>query len=131
MIKRWVIEVNGAPGALYANESYQLQVDFPEHYPMEAPQVTKSMIKIFASPFFSIVPFFFSHLLSYISIYFMDSDLVGVFGQVIFLPPAPLHPHIYSNGHICLGNFYGSSVLLFSTDYICLGSFASFVILFL
>ena len=61
----------------------------------------------------------------------MDSDLVGVFGQVIFLPPAPLHPHIYSNGHICLGNFYGSSVLLFSIDYICLGSFAPFVILFL
>ncbi|CAN1225784.1 Probable ubiquitin-conjugating enzyme E2 16 [Linum perenne] len=58
---RWVIEVNGAPGTLYANEMYQLQVDFPEHYPMEAP-------------------------------------------QVIFLHPAPLHPHIYSNGHICLGN---------------------------
>ncbi|CAN1813992.1 Probable ubiquitin-conjugating enzyme E2 16 [Linum perenne] len=56
---RWVIEVIGAPGTLYANETYQLQVDFPEHYPMEAP-------------------------------------------QVIFLNPAPLHPHIYSNGHICL-----------------------------
>lgn len=37
--KRWVVEVNGAPGTLYANETYQLQVDFPEHYPMEAPQV--------------------------------------------------------------------------------------------
>lgn len=23
--------------------------------------------------------------------------------QVIFSSPAPLHPHIYSNGHICLG----------------------------
>lgn len=23
--------------------------------------------------------------------------------QVIFLHPVPLHPHIYSNGHICLG----------------------------
>ncbi|KAK9991027.1 hypothetical protein SO802_026012 [Lithocarpus litseifolius] len=61
-LQRWVIEVNGAQGTLYANETYQLQVDFPEHYPMEAP-------------------------------------------QVIFLHPAPLHPHIYSNGHICLGNF--------------------------
>ncbi|KAG7969835.1 hypothetical protein I3843_07G052500 [Carya illinoinensis] len=61
-LQRWVIEVNGAPGTLYANEIYQLQVDFPENYPMEAP-------------------------------------------QVIFLHPAPLHPHIYSNGHICLGNF--------------------------
>lgn len=39
MIIRWVIEVVGAPGTLYADETYQLQVDFPEHYPMEAPQV--------------------------------------------------------------------------------------------
>nr|GMD93765.1 probable ubiquitin-conjugating enzyme E2 18 [Ipomoea batatas] len=62
-LQRWVIEVTGAPGTLYANETYQLQVDFPEHYPMEAP-------------------------------------------QVIFIPPAPLHPHIYSNGHICLGLFH-------------------------
>ncbi|GFY85382.1 ubiquitin-conjugating enzyme 16 [Actinidia rufa] len=60
-LQRWVIDVNGAHGTLYANETYQLQVDFPGHYPMEAP-------------------------------------------QVIFLQPAPLHPHIYSNGHICLGN---------------------------
>lgn len=37
---RWIIEVNGAPGTLYADEMYQLQVDFPEHYPMEAPQVS-------------------------------------------------------------------------------------------
>ncbi|KAL6527459.1 putative ubiquitin-conjugating enzyme E2 17 [Orobanche gracilis] len=61
-LQRWVIDVNGAPGTLYSGETYQLQVDFPEHYPMEAP-------------------------------------------QVIFVPPAPMHPHIYSNGHICLGYF--------------------------
>ena len=51
LIKRWVIEVYGAPGTLYANESYQLQVDFPEHYPMEAPQVAKNIIKICISFF--------------------------------------------------------------------------------
>lgn len=61
-LQRWIIELTGAPGTMYANESYQLQVDFPDHYPMEAP-------------------------------------------QVIFLPQAPLHPHIYSNGHICLGMY--------------------------
>lgn len=33
---RWVIEVKGAPGMSYAGETYQLQVDFPEHYPVEA-----------------------------------------------------------------------------------------------
>ncbi|GLJ17246.1 hypothetical protein SUGI_0299040 [Cryptomeria japonica] len=38
-LQRWIIEVTGAPGTLYDNEVFQLQVDFPEHYPMEAPQV--------------------------------------------------------------------------------------------
>eukprot|EP00245_Coleochaete_scutata_P004884 TRINITY_DN17949_c0_g1_i1.p2 TRINITY_DN17949_c0_g1~~TRINITY_DN17949_c0_g1_i1.p2 ORF type:complete len:109 (+),score=16.40 TRINITY_DN17949_c0_g1_i1:100-426(+) len=37
-LQRWIIDVEGAPGTLYMNEVYQLQVDFPEHYPMEAPQ---------------------------------------------------------------------------------------------
>ncbi|ANM60974.1 Ubiquitin-conjugating enzyme family protein [Arabidopsis thaliana] len=59
-LQKWTIDVTGAPGTLYANETYQLQVEFPEHYPMEAP-------------------------------------------QVVFVSPAPSHPHIYSNGHICLG----------------------------
>ncbi|KAH0872585.1 hypothetical protein HID58_069947 [Brassica napus] len=31
------------------------------------------------------------------------SKLIGSIFAVIFVPPAPLHPHIYSNGHICLG----------------------------
>ncbi|PWZ21218.1 hypothetical protein Zm00014a_032761 [Zea mays] len=70
--KRWVVDVAGAPGTLYTGETYKLQVDFSEHYPMEAP-------------------------------------------QVIFLHPAPMHPHIYSNGHICLGivvNFYSPKMEL-------------------
>ncbi len=28
------------------------------------------------------------------------------FKQVVFLPPSPVHPHIYSNGHICLDILY-------------------------
>ncbi|RWW62840.1 hypothetical protein BHE74_00030024 [Ensete ventricosum] len=45
-IQRWVIEATGAPGTLYANETYQLQVDFPDHYPMEAPQFRRWLADI-------------------------------------------------------------------------------------
>eukprot|EP00249_Psilotum_nudum_P010834 c22799_g1_i1 orf=350-826(-) len=38
-LQRWLIEVTGALGTLYENEKYYLQVDFPENYPMEPPQV--------------------------------------------------------------------------------------------
>ena len=39
------IEVNGASETFYADETYQLQVDFPEHYPMEDPQVCSNPLE--------------------------------------------------------------------------------------
>lgn len=28
--------------------------------------------------------------------------------EVVFMPPSPIHPHIYTNGHICLDILYDS-----------------------
>ncbi|CAN6883061.1 unnamed protein product, partial [Brassica oleracea] len=87
-LQKWTIDVTGAPGTLYANETYQLQVEFPVNYPMEAPQAC--------------------HL-----------DPLG-FLQVIFVPPAPSHPHIYSNGHICLDILYDSWSPAMTVSSVCI-----------
>eukprot|EP00118_Oscarella_pearsei_P003470 m.14412 g.14412 ORF g.14412 m.14412 type:complete len:149 (+) comp25745_c0_seq2:449-895(+) len=59
-LTRWVIDVEGAQGTLYAGEKFKLQFKFGKTYPFNSPQVT-------------------------------------------FVPPhVPKHPHVYTNGHICL-----------------------------
>ncbi|ERN01197.1 hypothetical protein AMTR_s00002p00234950 [Amborella trichopoda] len=60
-LQRWVIEVHGAPGTLYANETFQLQVDFPEHYPMEAPQAINNLQN------FKFLHYFFCNAICYFS----------------------------------------------------------------
>ncbi|KAJ1511555.1 Inositol monophosphatase 3 [Coelomomyces lativittatus] len=38
-LTKWIIQLDGAEGSLYENESYKLQFLFPSDYPIDAPEV--------------------------------------------------------------------------------------------
>eukprot|EP00250_Pteridium_aquilinum_P022660 c25517_g1_i1 orf=54-521(+) len=76
-LSRWTIELTGAVGTFYEGEHFQLEIEFPENYPMDSP-------------------------------------------QVIFAGNPPVHPHIYSNGHICLDILYDSWSPAMTINSVCI-----------
>ena len=86
--KEWLILVTGPEGSLYEKESYLLRLKFPFDYPYRPPSAyfVKDKIKIPRAVLGTSVP---SHATP------TDSDFVAC--------TIPKHPHIYTNGDICLG----------------------------
>lgn len=68
--------------------NYRVQIKFTDHYPLEPPEVMLYYIPSCSS----LTP--------------LRLNAVSHVLQVIFVPPSPVHPHIYTNGHICLDILY-------------------------
>ena len=82
-----------------------------------------------------------AHLLQYLLPLLQDRLSGACCAEIYFIPPSPVHPHIYSNGHTCLDILYDGhnggwspaltinkvclslrSMLASNTDKVCLGS---------
>lgn len=82
--------MEGAPGTLYEGEKFQLLFKFSSRYPFDSPQVnlgSNRVHSVFCS--LPLVPFILTPALCAIQVMFTGENI-------------PVHPHVYSNGHICL-----------------------------
>ena len=95
--------IMGAEGTLYAGELYTLRFQFPPNYPLEAPEVVFVGQASHRSP---------------------ASQARGANELQADRSPAaaqvPEHPHVYSNGHICLNVLYDGWSPALSVQAICL-----------
>ena len=77
-LREWLVDIEGAPDSLFANEVFTVRIRFNSNYPMESP-------------------------------------------EVVFLPTkCPVHPHVYSNGHICLSILYDQWTPALTASTICI-----------
>lgn len=89
---RWRIHITGAEATLYEGEHFTLQFKFSPKYPFDSPQVRHwncvTWHSIPPSPV-STPDLLFIHIHAHTQVIFCGDQI-------------PVHPHIYSNGHICL-----------------------------
>ncbi|KAH8274625.1 hypothetical protein KR026_008786 [Drosophila bipectinata] len=83
-LSEWKINIKGFEGTLYEGEDFQLLFKFNNKYPFDSPEVSATK-EAAHSACLNIQLFLSFH----IKVTFIGSNI-------------PVHPHVYSNGHICL-----------------------------
>nr|XP_033789206.1 ubiquitin-conjugating enzyme E2 W isoform X3 [Geotrypetes seraphini]XP_033789207.1 ubiquitin-conjugating enzyme E2 W isoform X3 [Geotrypetes seraphini] len=95
-ITQWIVDMEGATGTLYEGEKFQLLFKFSGRYPFDSPQAKVSSSQ--QRPCGGI-----SLLYEYNCYQWQISSECSLHQQVMFTGEnIPIHPHVYSNGHICL-----------------------------
>lgn len=80
---RWKINIKGFEGTLYEGEDFQLLFKFNNKYPFDSPEVSARPLSLSGIDY--------------------PTNVFYCISQVTFIGSnIPVHPHVYSNGHICL-----------------------------
>ncbi|VDN24214.1 unnamed protein product [Cylicostephanus goldi] len=94
--RQWRVDVIGAAGTLYEGEKFSLQFRFSQQYPFNSPEVGEQGVSLRSATEF-LPP------------------------QVMFVGEnIPVHPHVYSNGHICLSILSEDWTPALSVQAVCL-----------
>ncbi|KAI9640659.1 hypothetical protein NHQ30_010967 [Ciborinia camelliae] len=98
-LTEWFLDIRVLdPNPLYKDQTFRLKFKFPQNYPIEHPEVT--FVSLIPTPTSSTTPTTSTSTSTSTTSTSSSSQAAPADSRVS--RPIPIHPHIYSNGIICL-----------------------------